>query len=249
MDRATAGQPGVYSATLDSAVTLCFKPKTSIQTMTEPNPKELNPKQNPENKTSGTTASRQSAQGNQPQGQSEGSSQAGTANSGTSKLVQRPIHPSALMRLWADEMDRVERIFDHIFKHHVVHPAASAETLFTVVPPIETWVDAEDKEFHLSMLIPGIKPEALNIILQGNRLTFSGEHKEEEVKTAKNYLNREFSHDRFVRTITLPDGVDGEKLTAELKDGVLEITAPIAAAALPKKIPVKAGPPAKGGGN
>jgi HSP20 family protein len=141
-----------------------------------------------------------------------------------------------------------ERVFDRIFKHHV-QPVGSAETLFAIIPPIETWVDAEDKEFHLSMLIPGIKPEALNIILQGNRLTFSGERKEEEDKTAKNYLNREFSHDRFVRTITLPDGVDAEKLTAELKNGVLEITAPIAAAALPKKIPVKHGTPAKGGGN
>ena len=143
-----------------------------------------------------------------------------------------------------------EHVFDHIFKHHVVHPAASAETFFAVVPPIESWVDAEDKEFHVSMMVPGVKPEALNIILQGNRLTLSGEHKEEEGdKSAKNYLDREFSYHRFVRTITLPDGVDGEKLTAQLKDGVLEITAPIAAAALPKKIPVNAGTPAKGGGN
>ena len=31
-----------------------------------------------------------------------------------------------------------------------------------------------------------------------------------------------------MRTVTLPDGVDGEKVTAELKDGILEITAPIA---------------------
>jgi HSP20 family molecular chaperone IbpA len=59
--------------------------------------------------------------------------------------------------------------------------------------------------------------------------------------------DRELSCDHFIRTITLPDGVDGEKMTAELKDGLLEIRAPIAAAALPKKIPVKQSAPAKGG--
>ena len=54
-----------------------------------------------------------------------------------------------------------------------------------------------------------------------------------------NYLEREFSYGRFTRTITSPDGVDGQKLKAELKDGLLQVTAPIAPAALPKKIKVK----------
>jgi HSP20 family protein len=126
-----------------------------------------------------------------------------------------------------------ERVFHHLF-HQPASATGSSETLLAVGPPIESWVDTEDKEFHLSMPLPGIKPEAINISLQGNRLTFSGEQRDEEGKTAKDYLEREFSYSRFLRSITLPDGVDGEKLTAELKDGVLEITAPIAAAALPK---------------
>jgi len=133
-----------------------------------------------------------------------------------------------------------ERVFRHIFKHQV-YPAQSEEAFVAVVPPIETWIDTEDKELHLTMPLPGMKPEALNITLQGKELTFSGERADEEEKTAKNYLQREYSHDRFVRTITLPDGVDGEKLTASLNDGILEITAPIAAAALPKKIEVTKG--------
>ena len=142
-----------------------------------------------------------------------------------------------------------DRVFHRIFKHHF-YPAGSAETFLPVVPPIETWIDAEDKEFHLSMPLPGMKPEALNITLQGRQLTFSGERKEEEDKSKKDYLEREFSYDRFARTITLPDGVEGEKLTAELNDGVLEITAPIAASALPKKIELRkaAAAAAKGGG-
>jgi HSP20 family protein len=140
-----------------------------------------------------------------------------------------------------------ERVFHHVFKHHV-RPMAPAETFFAVVPPIETWVDTENKELHLSVALPGIKPEALNITLQGNLLTFTGEQKEEEEKSTKNYLQREFSYERFTRSVTLPDGVDGDKMTAELKDGILQIKAPIAAAALPKKIAVKSGTPTEGCG-
>lgn len=140
-----------------------------------------------------------------------------------------------------------ERLFHRIFKRHV-QAAESEETFFAIAPPIETWIDTEDKQFHLSMAVPGVKPEALHIILQGKNLTFSGEQAQEDEKSEKNYLRREFSYDRFVRTVTLPDGVDGEKLTAKLKDGILEITAPIAPEALPKKIPVSTGAaPTEGG--
>jgi len=128
-----------------------------------------------------------------------------------------------------------DHVFHRIFKHHAFS-VESAETFFAVAPPFESWVDTEGKQFHLSVPVPGVKPEALNIILQSKQLTFSGELKQ---RKEKDYLGREVSYDRFVRTVTLPDGVDGEKLTAELKDGILEITAPIAAAALPKKIEVK----------
>jgi HSP20 family protein len=117
--------------------------------------------------------------------------------------------------------------------------AGTAEMLVPVIPPIETWIDAEDKRFHLTMPLPGIKPQALNITLQGNRLTFSGEQKEEEDNSKKSYLEREYSYQHFVRTITLPNGVEGDKLTAELNDGILELTAPIADSALPKKIEIK----------
>lgn len=129
------------------------------------------------------------------------------------------------------------RDFDHIFKPHA--QPTGQEAFSAVVPPIETWIDTEDNEFHLTMPLPGIKPEALKITLEGKQLTFTGEQKQEEDKSTKKYLEREISYGRFARTVNLPDGVDGEKMTAELKDGILEITAPIAVAALPKKIEVK----------
>jgi len=50
------------------------------------------------------------------------------------------------------------------------------------------------------------------------------------------------------RLIELPEGVDKDKLTAEYRNGVLEIAAPFSAAALPRKIEVKSLPTAKGAG-
>jgi HSP20 family protein len=57
---------------------------------------------------------------------------------------------------------------------------------------------------------------------------------------------REFLYGRFQRSVMLPEGVDTDKLTAEYKDGVLEITAPISGAAIPRKIEIKSLPRAKG---
>jgi HSP20 family protein len=52
-------------------------------------------------------------------------------------------------------------------------------------------------------------------------------------------LEREVAYGVFERTLTLPEGVIVEKLTAEYVNGVLEIAAPISVAALPRKIEVK----------
>lgn len=137
--------------------------------------------------------------------------------------------------------------FDRVFQRFFNQPG-SAETQVAVIPPIETWVDTDDKEFHLTMPLPGVKPEQININVQGNRLTLSGEQKEEQDQSGKNYLDRELFYGRFVRTVTLPDGVEGDKLTAQLNDGILEITAPISSAALPRKIEVKTASKAQAAG-
>ena len=133
-----------------------------------------------------------------------------------------------------DLREDFERMLRQFFKS-AVYPVAAAENYFAVVPPIQTWIDAERKEFRVSVPLPGIKAEALNVSLQGNELTVSGEWQDQKSESEKKFLAREFYFDRFERTIGLPDGVDTEKLTCELKNGVLKITAPM----IPRKIEVK----------
>jgi HSP20 family protein len=50
---------------------------------------------------------------------------------------------------------------------------------------------------------------------------------------------REWMYDSFEREIALPEGVDRDKVSAEYRNGMLEITAPISAAALPRRVEVK----------
>jgi len=97
-------------------------------------------------------------------------------------------------------------------------------------------------------VLPGVDPKDVNIQVLGNALTISGERSSSRETKESDYLHREISYGSFQRLIELPEGVDKDKLTAEYRNGILEITAPIAAAALPRKIEVKSLPAAKGAG-
>lgn len=121
-----------------------------------------------------------------------------------------------------------------------------AARLIVAVPPIEAWVDKENKKYHLSIAVPGVDPKEVEVNVQGNNLTVGGEHKSSKEKKEADYLEEEFSYGRFERSIVLPEGIDTGKITAEYKNGVLEIEAPITAEALPKRIEIKTAPIAKG---
>ena len=88
--------------------------------------------------------------------------------------------------------------------------------------------------------VPGITKDDVQLTITENALTVKGEMKEEEKKEEKNYHRREFRYGAFVRTIALPAPVQAEKATAQLKDGVLEVTMPKSAQAQVKHIPIQA---------
>jgi HSP20 family protein len=72
--------------------------------------------------------------------------------------------------------------------------------------------------------LPGIKEDALDISLTGNRLTISGKREAEEQVQSDRYHLYERSYGSFSRTFTLPEGIDSEHVNADLKDGVLTLT-------------------------
>ncbi len=118
--------------------------------------------------------------------------------------------------------------------------------MLAAVPPIEAWVDKDEKKYHLSIALAGVDPKDIELNVQGNNLMVSGEQKVSEEKKDADFVYREFAYGRFERTISLPEGVDAQKITAEYKNGLLEINAPMSANALPRKVEIKTAAAAKG---
>ena len=86
--------------------------------------------------------------------------------------------------------------------------------------------------------VPGVSKEHLQITVSEGALTLKGDMKEEEKHEEKHYLRREFRYGAFTRTVPLPSGVQAEKATAQLKDGMLEVTIPKSEEARVKEVPI-----------
>jgi len=74
--------------------------------------------------------------------------------------------------------------------------------------------------------LPGVKNEDLDVSVHGNVLTIGGKREQEIKKDEEQYHMVERSFGSFMRSFTLPDGIDAKSLDAELKDGVLTVTLP-----------------------
>jgi HSP20 family protein len=116
-------------------------------------------------------------------------------------------------------------------------PAFKKEFNFT--PAVEAYVDKEGKTYVCRVTLPGVEPKDVQVHAQGNLLTIHGERKFARNMREVELMEQEVAYGVFDRTIPLPEGVIVEKLTAEYVNGVLEITAPITVAALPRKIEIK----------
>lgn len=101
-------------------------------------------------------------------------------------------------------------------------------------------VEETSDELLLTAEIPGMSIEDIEIEVENNILTLKGEKKEErEEGENRRYHLWERKHGSFQRTFTLPRAIKAEKITANLKDGVLFIQIPKAPEAKSRKIAVK----------
>jgi len=89
--------------------------------------------------------------------------------------------------------------------------------------------------------LPGVDPKDVNIQVQGNVLSISGERTMPEERNEADFVQREMMYGSFERQIPLPDGIETNRLDAEYRNGILEITAPISAAALPRRVEIRGG--------
>lgn len=85
--------------------------------------------------------------------------------------------------------------------------------------------------------VPGVKPEDIQITLEGDTLTIRGEFKNDS--DDKNHLIRERVNGKFERTLTVSTPIDPAKVEATFENGVLTLTLPKAEAVKPRQITVK----------
>jgi len=87
-------------------------------------------------------------------------------------------------------------------------------------------VGADDKNYTVSVELPGLEPKDVQVELIGDTLRIRGEKRQESEEKDKDYYRIERCYGSFQRVLTLPEDADGEKIKARHKNGVLTLTIP-----------------------
>jgi HSP20 family protein len=130
----------------------------------------------------------------------------------------------------------LDRIFGNVFEA----PAPRGNTLRRWMPATDV-VERED-HYLLRADLPGLSEEDVNIEVEDRILTVSGERKAESETTENGYHRVERAFGRFSRSVTLPQGVDADAISASFDKGVLEIRIPKPAQRQPRKIAIGSAP-------
>jgi HSP20 family protein len=131
----------------------------------------------------------------------------------------------------------IDSLFDNFFRGFDTEFFGSGTGVF--MPKAD--VRESEKEFRISVELPGMDEKDIDVALTRDMLTIRGNKKEEQEDKGKNYHRLERSYGSFSRTIPLPVAVESEKIEANFRKGVLSIRLPksLKAVSETKKIAVK----------
>ena len=110
----------------------------------------------------------------------------------------------------------LDELFDGVFGSN-----SEVTSVADWAPRVDTYL--KDDALHVRADLPGIDPKDVDISVEDDVLTIRGERKAEKQEASY----REVSYGRFERRIRVPSGTDVEKISADYKNGVLEVTVPL----------------------
>lgn len=138
-----------------------------------------------------------------------------------------------------DVQSEMNRVFDEMFGGLMRRSGGQQRAQVTEWAPAMD-VLQKDGDLMVRAELPGVKLEDVDITVHDRVLTISGERKLEEETERGGYYVRERRHGSFRRSMTLPEGVEEDRIRARFQDGVLEVTIEGAAAVRePKRIQIE----------
>ncbi|MDD3620001.1 MAG: Hsp20/alpha crystallin family protein [Desulfobulbaceae bacterium] len=123
----------------------------------------------------------------------------------------------------------MDRLFDNAFRGFGLSPLRSDFfTPLTASGLLKPQVDigATDKEYSITVEVPGVDEKDVRVEIANNTLTIRGEKKQEKEEKDKNYYRVERSYGSFQRVLSLPEDADQDGVKASFKKGVLTIAMP-----------------------
>jgi HSP20 family protein len=138
------------------------------------------------------------------------------------------------IRRWGEEPFEVTRRLDRVFQRFMdefedtfrTFPSMRWRPVFPEARvPLCDVVDLGDR-YSITMEIPGIEKEKIDISVDSNTVEVKAETRAEEEEKGKNYIYRERKHKTFHRHIDLPEEVMSSKAEAKMRNGELEIIVP-----------------------
>ena len=147
------------------------------------------------------------------------------------------------------ELNTIQSEMNRLFNTFFDSPAPSGSqsnghSLRRWIPAMDL-VETEDA-FVLRADLPGLSEQDVNIELEDNVLTVSGERKAEHEERKEGYYRVERASGSFSRSLTLPEGVDPEAVSANFERGVLEVRVPKPEQRKPRRVAISVGAESNG---
>ena len=134
-----------------------------------------------------------------------------------------------------DDLFSANRDLDKFFERSWQPLVSSTRSTFR--PELECY--QRDGSVVYRVALPGVDPQNLDLTVKAGQVTVKGERTAPNGVDDKTWLVREFHYGKFESSFALPELVDVDNVSATFKNGILEITAPIAKSSLPKKIEIR----------
>ena len=139
----------------------------------------------------------------------------------------------------------LRQAMDRLFEESLVNPRTWQFGEGQLVP---VDVYATNDDVVVEAILPGVKPEGVDITVEGNTLSIAGDTSS-MIPGREGLLLQEIRRGRFVRTLTLPVGLEPDKATATLEDGILTLRIPKAEQIKPRRVKITTGEGQSTGGH